>query len=429
MVLKNDRQAGVHMKGRGMPRILVIADDFTGANDTGVQMRKSALTAVTIVGAAHLERVLDYAVVVIDAETRRMMPEGAAERTREIAIAVRRLCAGCLIYKKVDSSLRGHIGRELEILKSVLNPGITVFAPAYPGNGRTTREAIQCIDGVPLDQTELVRDPLNPIRTADIRKVIAHGSRIRTTHIPLADLRGGSLLDALRVSPASDYSFDAETQADLRAIVAATSRLDPQALWVGSAGLAEALVEVRFAHAPARALAVVGSLSRISRRQAQRALAAPGVRGVRVGLPTVPASSRMQREERVQQVVQNMNDGFDVVLLAPDEAPDTTGVDAALSGRIAQMLAEVACETVLRLPVAGVFVTGGDTAIALMQAFGALGVEIESELEPGIPLVRFLGGVARGMKLITKAGSFGTEQTLLNAIDCLRIYSDASPPP
>jgi uncharacterized protein YgbK (DUF1537 family) len=358
--------------------------------------------------------------VVIDAETRRMTPAAAAERTREIAVAVRRLCAGSLIYKKVDSSLRGNIGRELETLKAVLNPGLTVFAPAYPGNGRTTREAIQRIDGVPLDQTELVRDPLNPIRTADIRKVMAHGSRIRTTHMPLAAVRSGSLLDALRATPASDYSFDAETQADLCVIAAAAASLDPGVLWVGSAGLAEALVEVRFARTPARALAVVGSLSRISRRQAQRALAAPGVRGVQVELPTERAPSGICREDLVRQVEQNLTDGFDVVLLAPEDTPDATGVDSVLSGRIAQVLAEVACETVRRLPLAGLFVTGGDTAVALMQALGAPGVEIDCELEPGMPLVRVLGGVARGMKLITKAGSFGTEQTLLNAIACLR---------
>jgi len=67
--------------------------------------------------------------------------------------------------------------------------------------------------------------------------------------------------------------------------------------------------------------------------------------------------------------------------------------------------------------LSGIFVSGGDTAMALLYELGASGLHIESEVLTGIPLSRIVGGKYDDFKVITKAGAFGQEDALLF---CLR---------
>ena len=48
------------------------------------------------------------------------------------------------------------------------------------------------------------------------------------------------------------------------------------------------------------------------------------------------------------------------------------------------------------------------------------GVAVKAELMPGIPMGRVLGGAADGARLITKAGGFGDEAALVQAVGHLR---------
>jgi uncharacterized protein YgbK (DUF1537 family) len=75
------------------------------------------------------------------------------------------------------------------------------------------------------------------------------------------------------------------------------------------------------------------------------------------------------------------------------------------------------CESLGRLfaavaPRVGALVaTGGETARALLAAFGAWGLQPLREIEPGIPLSLALG--RRSIPVITKAGAFGSPAALL----------------
>ena len=55
--------------------------------------------------------------------------------------------------------------------------------------------------------------------------------------------------------------------------------------------------------------------------------------------------------------------------------------------------------------------------IQKLSAFGSLIIE---EIETGVPYVRLLGGPFEGLKMVTKAGAFGNENTLVNALNYLR---------
>jgi len=94
-----------------MIKLLVIADDFTGAVDTGVQFKaKGTLVLVGSGGVCKMDRLPpEVQVLIIDAETRHVSLEKAYEVVGNIVQEAVRAGIPC-IYKKTDSGLRGNIG-------------------------------------------------------------------------------------------------------------------------------------------------------------------------------------------------------------------------------------------------------------------------------------------------------------------------------
>ena len=83
-------------------------------------------------------------------------------------------------------------------------------------------------------------------------------------------------------------------------------------------------------------------------------------------------------------------------------------------------MGDIASAVLDTVPVSGIFLTGGDTAIGLLPRLGADGSEIISEIAVGIPLVRLVGGRFDGMRAVTKAGAFGSPDSLSFALRKLR---------
>jgi len=138
-----------------MRKVLVLADDLTGALESGVLLDGAAVA---------LHAAPAGPAVVIDTESRHLPPP---EARRRVARWIEQIPAE-LIYKKTDSTLRGNIGAEL----AALPPGRIHYAPAYPRLGRTVRGGLLYVDGVPVEQTAFARDPLSPVRTGCIREVL-----------------------------------------------------------------------------------------------------------------------------------------------------------------------------------------------------------------------------------------------------------------
>jgi uncharacterized protein YgbK (DUF1537 family) len=153
-----------------MMKLLVIADDLTGALDTGVQLAKKGIaTEVRLQGEGGGG---EAEVLVVDTESRHLEPDAAALRVREAALRGRE-AGGCAFYKKTDSTLRGNLGAEfLGLLESSPGQRPLVFVPAFPTLKRTTRAGRQYVDGVSLEKTAFAQDRLNPVRSADIAEIL-----------------------------------------------------------------------------------------------------------------------------------------------------------------------------------------------------------------------------------------------------------------
>lgn len=144
---------------------LVIADDLTGANDTGVQFLSENESVVVIVDSASANTVntrSDSPTVVVNTNTRFLSAE---EAFTEVQNSVRKysVLKPAEIFKKIDSTLRGNIGAEIDAVMKVSGYRIACVAPAAPRNGRTIINGQCYINGILLEKTEVAQDPFTPV--------------------------------------------------------------------------------------------------------------------------------------------------------------------------------------------------------------------------------------------------------------------------
>ena len=193
---------------------------------------------------------------------------------------------------------------------------------------------------------------------------------------------------------------------------------------VGSAGLAASLAgrlvrggkKPAFTDAPGleRLLLVCGTGSQVTRRQIDALLDRhPGVRHELEPGWLLEASTE-DRRRRASRLLESWTKGILAlgIQALPPSGPTVTP-DQARKGLA--MFARLAAEILRgsRLDGLCLFLSGGDTADAFLRVSGGEAIALEREVLPGLALGRWLGEVADGLPVITKAGAFGGEQTLV----------------
>jgi uncharacterized protein YgbK (DUF1537 family) len=420
--------------------IVLVADDLTGAADAGVQLARRGLRTRVLLDLSDAAACGDVEALSVDTDTRALPAAAAYRRVRQVATKLRAV-APEHVYKKVDSTLRGNLGAEIDAVMDAFGLQLAVVAPAFPALGRTTRRGIHYLRGTPIHQTEIGRDPRAPVTESDIVRVLEGQSRRTAALVPLETVAAGPMavrreVDLQLERGARLLVFDAEGDDHLRSVATALAdRRD--LLWVGSAGLAEQLAEflglaVRPPGAPPAepaggpVLLVAGSASETTRQQVAAFEACPGVRAVRLDpLALVGTAAECAAEmARCRQALQTaLADGDDCALAVEARPESVRGAEqrgaerglgrAEVAARIADALGQLAADGLRDHPVGGLILTGGDTARAVCRHLGATGFELLAEVEPGVPLGRLVGQT--GLLAVTKAGAFGSEQALVRA--------------
>jgi uncharacterized protein YgbK (DUF1537 family) len=387
-----------------MPAIAIIADDLTGAADTGVQLVRAGYRTAVLFGASET---LGFDAVALDTDSRAMSAGFAAKRVVEAARAVRH---ARLVYKKLDSTLRGNVAAELAAAFGAAGRERAIVAPAFPAAGRTTVAGNQLVHGVPVDETEMRNDPQTPVREAHVPTLL-EGAFASVGTLGADDLADPELVRRT-LEESECVVVDAERDDDLETLVRAVP--DPAgALWVGSAGLALALGSVypgpraRDAgeqRAPARpVLVVVGSMSGVAREQARRLVEEYGDVAVEAGLPDAS-------ENAVAVAADALSRGTCAVVHSPEEKDASGGSALDPLGEIVARLSE-------EERFEGLVLTGGATAVGVARRLGASGILLGGEVEAGVPIGTLIG--PNPYPVVTKAGGFGEQDTLLRAVKAL----------
>jgi D-threonate/D-erythronate kinase len=388
--------------------IAIIADDLTGAADAGVQLVRAGYRTAVLFGESEV-LADDLDVVSFDTDSRTMPAGFAAKRVLEAAHAARE---ARMVYKKLDSTLRGNVAAELAAALGGTRRERAIVAPAFPAAGRTTVGGTQRVHGVPVDETEMANDPHTPVRMAHVPSLLADAFS------SVGVLSVEDLPDPEYVRRALEESecvvADADRKEDLEALVRAVP--DPaRVLWAGSAGLALALGSVYPGPCPGEAgvprargrpvLVVVGSLSGVAREQVRRLVREYGEMAIVVGGGETSAV-----QEAVGAAREALAGGTCAVVHSPEERSSS---GESVLGSLAEVFACLSEEGLFE----GLVLTGGATAVGVARRLGASGVRLEGEVESGVPVGALIG--PQPYPVVTKAGGFGGPDTLVEAVEAL----------
>lgn len=417
------------------PKLLILADDLSGAADCAVAGVRAGLRSAVML-RADVGHPIGYPttadVLALDTDTRRANAVDAAATQVAAWHALAR--PATRLYKKIDSTLRGNVAAEVAALAPLA--GLAIVAPAFPAAGRTTRDGRQWLHGVAVEDTEVWRNESIGGR-ADLR-VMLERQGLQTAVLTLDDIRAGAAalagrLAALQADGVQAVVCDAQTDDDLAHIAETSVRL-AHVFWVGSAGLAPALIRaaglgsanaaVEGDAATAIAgpvLTVVGSMSSVSHAQASELKAAAGARLLSLELPVEALDT--PQADITQTVIDALCEGRDVLVTLSQTTRGNSADGLHFCRRLATLLAPA-------LPHAGgLIATGGETARAVLSTAGIDALRLCDEIESGMPLLHAqLTGVGGVLPVVTKAGGFGTPGSLHAAWRRL-IETAASTPP
>ena len=416
-----------------MTQLLMIADDFTGALDAGVQFAShgAKTTVITDTVSQWSQDVQNVDVLVVDAETRHMPAQQAYDTVHRIV--TQGVQAGIPhIYKKTDSALRGNIGAELSALLHASGEKQLPFLPAFPQIGRCTKQGVHYIQDLPVAQSVFGKDPFEPVKESRVDKLIAGQTQDPVTVLPPLDY-GDALPEQKGI-----LVFDSLSERDLSITAHRLMEGKKLAIMAGCAGFAAMLPQLlgtnALHHEPvlpkldSRLLVLCGSVNPITQTQLDHAQASGFLR-----LRMEPRQKLEpdywgsdQGRQQLAQWLPLLQQGKHTIIDSNDPGSNQPTADYAkaqgltledvrlrISGSLGQILKAISQEN---LP-GTLLVTGGDTLMQCMNCMGIHEIEPLCEVEAGVVLSRFqYQGVSR--YVISKSGGFG-KADLLISLSCM----------
>ncbi len=404
-----------------IPDLALIADDLTGSLDTGLQFRKKGLT--TLVPLDWNQRLPKAQALVLNTHSRNLPGDIAYRKVYRIC---RRLRARA-IYKKIDSTMRGNVGREALAILDAQKIDKAIVVPTVPVMGRAVEGGILRVHGIPLLKTAYARDPFHPLRSSRVSSLLERETGEPVGFVGIREVRKGPEHLAARIQRMSPrlLSLDAVDQSDLRIIAAACGLLPGRVLPCGSVGLADELnlpfrskgrQTVRKVF-PGPILIISGSLNPTTASQIEAAREHSRFPLVEPDLSrlTQPRTSASEARDLARRLGQELAKGAGAIL--------TTTFQTHLPGKenvIPKALGRAAVHLLGKLRLGGLVLTGGDLAMGVCERLSSSALRIEEEVLPGIPCSTLTDGPFKGLRMVTKAGGFGERDALWRIIQYLR---------
>ncbi len=422
--------------------IAVIADDLTGANDTSLQFfLRGCETQVAFGENIVIDESLKTEVFAMSTETRNVSAQTAAIKVLEVSSNILKNYSFDYIYKKIDSVLRGNIAIEILTLLENLEYDCALIFPAFPNEGRTTIGGYQLVKGIPLQRTEVFRDPACPITESNIVNLLK--SQLNEKNSNLVDLisldtvmkGAGPILSKLNELISKGKKLivvDAVSTTDLEQITLAFSKSSYKILPSGSAGGAQALSkiwhpgtinkekkEVKLPHLPK--LIISGSATDLTASQIKRLQENDNIDNTYF-IPIKPENIFSNDfEELAQRTLDNLGKNNTVIVHSSDLIENIKEFSSLLIeneltkeifiSKICDYLAAVT-KSVISTKEAILITVGGETSSKCLKAIGSTNLQIIDTVAPAIPL----GIDFKGRMIVTKSGNLGTQNTLIDIV-------------
>jgi uncharacterized protein YgbK (DUF1537 family) len=417
-------------------RLGCIADDYTGASDLANTLTKCGLRTLQTIGIpADSFSLPDVSVVVVSLKIRSIAAAEAVAQARAADAWLRKRGASHVMYKicsTFDSTDEGNIGPVLDALRTDAGEAIAVVTPAFPETARTVYQGNLFVGAVPLNESPLKDHPLNPMRDANLVRVLARQSRSKVGLVDLKTVVAGAAAIRARLAELAKEGngaavADAVFEHDLEAIGAAALE---RSVSIGASGLglglargliasgavASTATETMGAPVGGRVACLAGSCSQATLTQIERAeRAMPVLRLDPDGL--------VDRPQEVQRALAWAGEHLDrgPILLASSAAPDRVAAVQARHGRaetghaIEQAMATIAAG-LLERGARRLVIAGGETAGAVVDRLAIPAFLVGPEIAAGVPVLRTIGAKPAEMVLVLKSGNFGGPDFFMDAL-------------
>ena len=427
--------------------IYVIADDLTGANDTGVQFAKKGYN--TMVSTFNKQSTIiipdNLDVFVIDTETRELEGKTARKILRNI-LKTLNINKNDMIYKKVDSTLRGNLGDEIEEIMNILKKDICIFSPSFPSNKRITIDGYLIVDQKPLGLSEYSSNNLMQEGNFFIPFLLKKQTNFSVGQIDLKDVAKGqktilSKINKLYQKGNKIIVIDSTNEEHLKDIFASGLKFGGQVLFSGSAGLANHFpninnknedLKIKIENNKGPVIVVAGSRNSIMEDQVNYLKNKSIFCELKIDLEQIFSNKNRILDDYATKCIQAIKDNRDLVIHTNITYNEEKSINEklmlkyhlsfrGLEIKIKTFLGELTSKIIKNSDVRNLILTGGDVALGVCKELGIYNINILDELLSGIPLstAYYENHI---LNIITKAGGFGKEDTLYNLIDKLKNY-------
>jgi len=427
--------------------IYLIADDLTGANDTGVQFTKKGYSAIVSVldeqSTITIPDNLD--VFVMDTETRELESKTARKRLKSILEKIN-INKKDVVYKKVDSTLRGNMGDEIEEIMIILNRDICILSPSYPSYQRITIGGYLVVDQKPLSFSEYSCDNSTQVENFFIPFLLKKQTDFPVGQIDLKDVAKGqktilSKINELYQKGNKIIVIDSTNEEHLKDIFTSSLNLDRPVLFSGSAGLANHFpninnknedLKTKIENNKSPVIVVAGSRNSIMEDQVNYLKNRLNFTELKIDLEQVFSNKDRILDNYAAECIKAIKGNHDLVIHTDAINNEEKLINKKLmlqynigfrelEIKIKTFLGKLTSKIINNSYARNLILTGGDVALGVCKELGIYNMNILDELLPGIPLA-----VANyknyNLNIVTKAGGFGKEDALYNLINKLKNY-------
>ena len=423
-------------------RIAIIADDLTGANDSALQFHiEGANTQILLSDEFKPLNVENTQTWAISTESRNVSAHDAYERIKETTEKIVETLNPDYFYKKIDSTVRGNIAVEILGMLEVLKWDAAVVIPAFPSEGRITVGGYHLLKGIPIEKTEMARDPHSPTCESHLPTLMS--SQIPEEFhyiigsIELSTVMKGAgpvlrKLNELVQEGKKLIICDAVSTVDIEQVALAITKSDHTILPAGTASGARAFSKIwvyeeekneereQLPNFPK--LIVSGSATQINSNQIEKLEQSEHFINDRliISLDLISILGGV-KEELVEQVVSALNEKRFVLVHTANLIKNYSGIEeetlraeltkAELASVITDFLSELTRQVIEKKEV--ILITlGGETSFKCCAELGVTQLRLVDEVAPAIAL-----SVANNEQwIVTKSGNLGTPETLIDII-------------
>lgn len=419
-------------------KVAVVADDLTGANATSALLSKKGFRAITCLEKFH-DGLTKFEIVSFATNSRSIPYKEAYSRVIECINQFKEY--NPLISKRIDSTLRGNLGAEVDAVIDSNPELMALVVPVYPSSERICVGGSLLVNGIPLQNTAMRNDPKNPMTESSILELFRCQSRYPISHICLKDVLEGKERIEQRLTQIYRQGgriaiFDATTDTDINIIAQSAENTKLPVFCVDPGPFTAQFAHLRYSSERKmtnKVFIAIGSVSDLTQRQIKKLKYDRKVWLETISVQELIDISRDSKKAKpiVNTLISKLEQ-FDLIGIDTVETPEhvcdlvsiaeknNITMDEA-SNALNKGIAEITGQVLLTQdsPIRGIYTSGGDITVSVVHRLGSNGFLLKDEVEPLAVYGHLVGGECNEYAIVTKGGFVGNDNTLVHCIDYL----------